>query len=74
MKRVLGPKPDDDEAQSDPPASTPSPAVEKTLIERKKPRQKQTLPPELAEILMPSLKVGAIAGMVLESVPSYLSV
>jgi hypothetical protein len=74
MKRVLGPKPDDHETQSDPPASTPSPAVEKTVIERKKPRQEQTLPPEVVEILMPSLKVGAVAGMVLESVPSYIFV
>lgn len=70
MKRILGPKPDDEETQSGSPTSTPSPAAaEKPLTERRTPREKQTIPPEFMEILLPSLKVGATAGMVLESSP-----
>jgi hypothetical protein len=66
MKRVVLPNQEDGAQSPSPTPTPPAPSAEKAPIERTVSRQKQSLPPELVEILVPSLKVGAAAGMILD--------
>ncbi|KAK4123564.1 hypothetical protein N657DRAFT_645147 [Parathielavia appendiculata] len=62
MKRVvLSSQEDGTQSNSSTSPSSPPP-VENTRMQRTVRQQKQSLPPELMEILVPSLKVGAAAG------------
>ncbi|KAK4044699.1 hypothetical protein C8A01DRAFT_11918 [Parachaetomium inaequale] len=64
MKRMVVQNPEDENRQSRSSTSSPSPppAAETGPVERTRPRQNQSFPPDLMEILVPSLKVGAAAG------------
>ena len=66
MKRIVVQNPEDEnrQIQSSTSAPSPLPAAETKPIEQTRPRQSQSLPPDLMEILVPSLKVGAAAGTV----------
>ncbi|KAH6636392.1 hypothetical protein F5144DRAFT_177689 [Chaetomium tenue] len=61
MKRVVIQNPENDAHQAHNSVSAPSPPEESKVVERLKPRQNQSLSPELMDILVPSLKVGAVA-------------
>ncbi|KAL2135447.1 hypothetical protein VTI74DRAFT_8433 [Chaetomium olivicolor] len=60
MKRVILPTEEGtrNETEKDVPPSAATPSA----VERRPSKQKQSLPPEVMEILAPSLKVGAVAG------------
>ncbi|EAQ91132.1 hypothetical protein CHGG_03067 [Chaetomium globosum CBS 148.51] len=61
MKRIVIQNPENDAHQAHNSISAPSPPEESRVVERSKPRQNQSLSPELMDILVPSLKVGAVA-------------
>ncbi|KAH6849870.1 hypothetical protein B0I37DRAFT_413312 [Chaetomium sp. MPI-CAGE-AT-0009] len=62
MKRIVIQNPEGDAHQSHNSVSAPSPQEESRPVERSRPRQSQSVSPELVDILVPSLKVGAVAG------------
>ncbi|AEO57867.1 hypothetical protein MYCTH_2304576 [Thermothelomyces thermophilus ATCC 42464] len=62
MRRVVLENPEDESHRSQHPASEPQGLAETQPARKTRPRQEQSPPPELMEILVPSLKVGAAAG------------